>query len=84
MPKKIDLSEIAKKNPHVNLEELEEGRKLRQNLRQAGTERRRGTLPNNRRRVRIDDDVSSDPRVVRLQRSLREIGKRNKTFDVSG
>ncbi len=70
MPKSIELSEIAEKNPRVDLNALEEGRKLRQNLHQSAT-KRRTALPNDRRRVRIDDDVSSDPRAVRLQRSLK-------------
>ncbi len=70
MLKNIDLKDIAEKNPHVNLEDLEEGRKLRENLRQpSGAKRRRMTSPANRRRVRIDDDVASDPRAVRLQPS---------------
>ena len=69
MPKSIDLREIAEKNPRVNVEDLEEGRKLRKRLSQAsGAKRRRTVLPTDRRRVRIDDDVASDPRAVRLQR----------------
>jgi len=68
MPHKIDLEEIAKKNACVDLDALEEGRKLRQGLRESP--KRHRTMTTARRRVRIDDDVSSDPRVVRLQRSF--------------
>ncbi len=72
MPKNIDLKDIAEKNPQVNIEELEEGRELRKNLRHpSAAKRRHTTFPVDRRRVRIDDDVSSDPRVVRLQRPKR-------------
>lgn len=68
MPHKIDLSEIAKKNPHFDMAALEEAQKLRENLREFATKKHRGWTT--RRRVRIDDDVSSDPRVVRLRQSL--------------
>jgi glutaredoxin len=69
VPSKIDIEEIAKKNPSVDLEALEEGRKLRENLRQIGGVRERPTIvATGRKRVRIDDSITSDPRVVRLQR----------------
>jgi hypothetical protein len=69
MPKNIDLKEIAERNPRVNLEALEEGRKLHERLCQSGgIKGRRMVLPIDRRRVMIDDDVASDPRAVRLQR----------------
>ncbi len=68
MPKNIELNEIAEKNPLVSLDDLEEGRKLRENLHQiGGAKHRRVTPPADRRRVRIDDDICSDPRAVRLQ-----------------
>lgn len=69
MPKAINLEEIASKNPRVDLQALEEGRTLRKNLRQIGGAKERPlTTPTERRRVKIDDSVASDPRTVRLQR----------------
>lgn len=72
MPKNIELKDIVEKNPRVSLDKLEEGRELRKNLqRPSGTKRRHLIFPVDRKRVRIDDDVASDPRAIRLQRSGR-------------
>ncbi len=69
MPANINLQDIAQKNPGVDLQALEEGRKLRKNLREiAGVRERPIVRPSGRKRVRIDDSVSNDPRVIRLQR----------------
>lgn len=73
MPRRIDLLDIADKNPRVNLKELDEGRKLRENLRRTNPRgaNQRLAFPFHRRRARIVDDVNSDPRVVRLQKPDR-------------
>ena len=70
MPHKIDLTELLKNNPAVDVEELNRGLKLAEELRRVrpvGIGRRSGVA---RRRVRIIDDLQSDPRVTRLS-SLR-------------
>jgi hypothetical protein len=71
MPRPIDLVDIADKNPRVNLKELEEGRKVRENLRRTNLRgaNQRLAFPFHRRRARIVDDVASDPRVIRLHKS---------------
>jgi hypothetical protein len=70
MPQKIDLQEILKKNPNVDPERLSAGLKLSEELRQArsGSKRARPLI---RRRVRIVDDLRSDPRLTQLS-SLRK------------
>jgi len=73
MPRQIDLVDIADKNPRVDLTKLEEGRTLRENLRRTNLRgaNQRLAFPFHRRRARIVDDVSSDPRVVRLRKSKK-------------
>ena len=65
MPAKIDLESIAKRNPKVDLVRLEEYRALRRSL-GMGRRIRQSVSPLERRRVRIVDDIESDPRVVHL------------------
>ncbi len=71
MPQRINLVDIADKNPRVDLKKLEEGRTLRENLSRASPRgpNQRLAFPFHRRRARIIDDVASDPRVVRLRKS---------------
>lgn len=71
MPRRIDIADIADKNPRVDLKELDEGRTLRENLRRTNLRgaKQRLAFPFHRRRARIVDDVASDPRVVRLRKS---------------
>lgn len=73
MPEKLTIAEILEKNPDLNLNELEQGRELRESLKEsgAGAKRRYGVYPLDRRRVRVDDDIDSDPRVVYLRRCSR-------------
>jgi hypothetical protein len=73
MPRRIDIADIADKNPRVNLKELDEGRTLRETLRRTivRSPAQRLAFPFHRRRARIVDDVASDPRVVRLRKSDR-------------
>lgn len=71
MPKNIELAEIAKNNPRVDLDTLEKGRNLHKSLHESTPKRHRMKTPSTGRRVRIDDAVSSDPRVVRLQRTIK-------------
>ncbi len=68
MPQVIDLVEIASKNKSVDLERLAEGRRLTQELRQArsGVLRDKRARPLTRRRIKIIDDLDSDPRLTRL------------------
>lgn len=70
MPHKINLDEIAKKNPTVDLEEVARWRKLRRILVETGMrgKRQRGSSPFAGGRARIVDDAENDPRLVRLSR----------------
>jgi hypothetical protein len=71
MLKKVDLAEIAQKNPTIDLEELDRWRKLRQTLIETGLRgrRQRGSFPFAGKRAHIVDDADSDPRIVRLHRN---------------
>lgn len=73
MPQKLDLAELLKSNPNVDFERLMEGLKLAEELRQSRSNApgRRRTHPIARRRVRIIDDLESDPRLTQLS-SLRK------------
>jgi hypothetical protein len=67
MPTSFDLKKIIERNPRVNLAALEEGRRLRQRLSPSkSVKRNRVVFPADRKRVRISDDISDDPRVVTL------------------
>jgi len=70
MPHKVDLDEIAKKNPTLDLEELDHWRILRRILIETGMRgrRQRGSSPFMGKRAHIVDDAENDPRLVRLQR----------------
>lgn len=72
MPPKIDLKKIAKRNPNLDLQSLEEWRKLRRRLIKNGLQGKRsaGRSPYQGKRARIIDDLDSDPRLVKLQRHL--------------
>jgi hypothetical protein len=69
MPQTIDLADIASNNPSVDLQSLEKARKLTQELREArssGSFRDKRARPLTRRRIRLIDDLASDPRLTRL------------------
>jgi hypothetical protein len=70
MPHKIDLDEIARKNPRLDLEEVARWRRLRRILIETGMrgKRERGSSPFAGGRARIVDDAESDPRLVKLSR----------------
>jgi len=70
MPQNMTLEEIAAKNPRVDLETLEESRKLRQLLLERGLfgKRMRGSSGFQDERAKIVDDADSDARLVRLTR----------------
>lgn len=70
MLQKLDLDEIAKVNPTLDLEQLAEWRRFRESLPASGQRRKplRSAPPFQGRRARIVDDAESDPRLVRLQR----------------
>jgi len=57
MPKQIDLNEIAKTNPNIDLKKLEEWKKLRGELLRTGSKKSsRQGFPFQGRRARIVDD----------------------------
>lgn len=70
MPETIEINELAKRNPKIDLKQLEESQKLNEDLQRLGIDRSeiRHRADSPRRRARIMDDINSDPRVVRLQR----------------
>lgn len=70
MPHKIDLDQIARRNPTVDLEEVARWRKLRRILIETGMrgKRQRESSPFAGGRARIVDDAEHDPRLVKLSR----------------
>jgi len=68
MPKQIDLEEIAKNNPQLDLNKLQEWRKLREELPRSGSRRppHQG-FPFQGKRARVVDDRQC-ARIVRLPR----------------
>ncbi len=70
MPNKVNLDEIARKNPTVDLEEVARWRRLRRTLIETGMrgKRQRESSPFAGGRARIVDDEENDPRLVRLSR----------------
>lgn len=63
-----DLKDILSKSPHIDLEAVGRNLELLRILRSQGIVPRPKLLsPFERRRVRLMDDLSSDPRVVRLR-----------------
>lgn len=70
MPQKMEIKEIAEKNPNVDLEKLAEWARLRKDLLEGGfTEKReRNSASIRDERAKIVDDAENDPRLVRLHR----------------
>jgi hypothetical protein len=70
MPKKLTLAQIARKNPHIDLEKLNEWTHLRKVLIQGGLRaaRKKVSTTIEDDRARIVDDPEDDPRLIRLQR----------------
>jgi hypothetical protein len=71
VPKHMDLKEIIEKNPNLDLQKLDEWRKLRETLTGGhGVRKRRdsGRAPFKARRAQVVDDAENDPRLIRLQR----------------
>jgi hypothetical protein len=70
MPRKIDLDEIARTNPNIDLQKLDEWKELRRVLLESGlnSRRMRNRSAKQDRRAKIVDDADSDPRLVRLQK----------------
>ncbi len=56
MPEKIDLDEIVRKNPQIDLKKLGEGRKMLEELRKAGVKipKHRAVPPHARKRLRLE------------------------------
>ena len=70
MPQQINLAELLSNNPKVDPERLNAGLKLAEELRKSRSGKKRAR-PLVRRRVRIIDDLQSDPRLTQLS-SLRQ------------
>jgi hypothetical protein len=70
MPQKLTLKEIARKNPHIDLQKLDEWERMRTALKERGlsVRRPRKEFVEQETRAKIVDDIESDPRLVRLQR----------------
>lgn len=69
MPHKIDLEEIARRNPRVDLQKLDEWKELRRVLVASGVRGRRARNSQESAEVRAKllDDLENDPRLVRLR-----------------
>ena len=69
MPQKLDLEEIARKNPNIDLQKIEEWRRLGELLQKSGLRGRRirNTFSRQEKRAKIVDDADSDPRLVSLK-----------------
>lgn len=70
MPKKVELSEIIEKNPHVDPKQLHRSMELLEELREQGVTGRGYELvpPYGGVRVRVVDSSSEDPRTIHLTR----------------
>lgn len=68
MPQEITLEEIARTNPHVDLEKLAEMKRMRAALVERGLSgrARRSVSSFQDDRAKIVDDADSDPRLTRL------------------
>ena len=71
MPEPFDLEKILSRNPHINRDQLEEGRDLLRRLRDGGARRKNYDLapPFGGRRAAVRDDANTDGRRVRLRHS---------------
>jgi len=70
MLRKLDFEEIAKANPSVTVDQMEEWGRLRGQVTQQRKERiskLRG-FPFRKKRARVVDDLESDTRVIKLHR----------------
>ena len=70
MPKKLSLAQIAKKNPHLDLQKIEEWNRLREVLIEGGLHerRRKRACAMQEGRARLVDDPENDPRLITLQK----------------
>jgi hypothetical protein len=70
MPQKIDIKEIAKRNPKIDVEKIDEWRRFRQRLQERGllTGSKRTALFRQARRAKFADDPLEDSRLVKLQK----------------
>lgn len=69
MLRPVDIEEILNNHPHINKKQLAEALELLAELQKQGVNslRPRISSPFDRRRARLLDDLSNDPRVVRLR-----------------
>lgn len=67
MPQKMKIEEIARKNPQVDLQKLDEWRQLRRVLQERGLRGKRQTFVRQEKRAKLIDDADSDPRLVSLK-----------------
>ena len=71
MLKRANFKDILKKNPHINVEELEEYKALSEELRKAGIQSRGYQLPppHARKHIKTDSGEDVDDRTVNLNAS---------------
>lgn len=71
MPKKIELSDIIKNNPHIDQKRLSESMEALEKLRNSGVSGRRYELvpPQGGRRAHVADNSPDDPRITHLKRA---------------
>jgi hypothetical protein len=70
MPKTIDLEDISRRNPHIDLQMLEDWKELRRILVAQGMrgKRMRNGEDSPQTRAKLADNAEDDPRLVRLRR----------------
>ncbi len=70
MLRKLDLETIAKANPAVTIDQMEDWEKLRAHVAEVRRQKhiQPRIFPFREQRARIVDDLDSDPRVVTLHR----------------
>lgn len=70
MPRRINLKEIVRKNPQIDLEEIRAWTQLRKTLAESGlvSRRKQGCGHPDDVRARIADEAEDDPRLIRLSR----------------
>ena len=70
MSRKIDMKKILDNNPQVDVNQLEESRKLSEELKSMGLKKRKYKLatPNSRKRVHVCSDLTDESRTTQLSR----------------
>lgn len=70
MPNRLDIEDILARNPHLNIEMVNEAKELDQQLREMGLLRKGYDIvaPFGRRRLSAQDDAKLNPRHMRRRR----------------